>query len=55
LSAVNDLTLSGKSNVILFDLSAAKQTHFEKGKLQFATGLRLHVLKAGQEFLFGGK
>ena len=55
LSEVNDLPLSGKSNVILIDLSAAKQTHSEKGKLQSATGLRLHVLKAGQEFLFGGK
>jgi len=33
LSEVNDLPLSGKSNVILIDLSAAKQTHFEKGKL----------------------
>ena len=55
LSAVNDFLLSGENNVILIDLSAAKQTHSEKGKLQSAIGQLLYVLKAGQEFLFGGK
>jgi len=45
----------GENSVIVIDPSAAKQTHPAKGKLQSVTGLRLHVLKAGHEYLFGGK
>ena len=48
-------TVMGENSVIVIDPSAAKQTHPAKGKLQSATGLRLHVLKAGHEYLFGGK
>jgi len=48
-------TVMGENSVIVIDPRAAKLAKPEKGKLQSATGLRLHVLKAGQEFLFGGK
>jgi len=48
-------TVMGENSVIVIDPSVAKLAKPEKGKLQSATGLRLHVLKAGQEFLFGGK
>ena len=48
-------TVMGENSVIVIDPSEAKQAHPAKGKIQSATGLRLHVLKAGHEFLFGGK
>ena len=48
-------TVMGENSVIVIDSRAAKLAKPEKGKLQSAIGLRLHVLKAGQEFLFGGK
>ena len=48
-------TVMGENSVIVIDPRAAKLAKPEKGKLQSATGLRLHVLNAGQEFLFGGK
>gem|GEM_PF-3687598 len=51
----NYFTVMGKNSVIVIDPRAAKLAKPEKGKLQSATGLRLHVLKAGQGFLFGGK
>ena len=48
-------TVMGENSVIVIDPSAVKQAHPAKGKLQSAIGLRLHVLKAGHEYLFGGK
>jgi cyanophycinase len=51
----NHFTVMGKNSVIVIDPRAAKLDKPEKGNLLSATGLRLHVLKAGQEFLFGGK
>ena len=48
-------TVMGENSVIVIDPSEAKQAHPAKGKIQSATGLRLHVLKAGHEYLFGGK
>ena len=48
-------TVMGENSIIVIDSRAAKLAKPEKGKLQSATGLRLHVLKVGQEFLFGGK
>jgi hypothetical protein len=40
----------GKNSVIVIDPRAAKLTRLAKGKLQSATGLKLHVLKAGDGF-----
>ena len=48
-------TVMGENSVIVIDPRAIKLAKPEKGKLHSAAGLRLHVLKAGQEFLFGGK
>jgi len=48
-------TVMGENSVIVIDPRAAKLAKPKKGKLQSATRLRLLVLKAGQEFLFGGK
>ena len=48
-------TVMGENSVIVIDPRAAKLTQPLKGKLQSATGVRLHVLKAGHEFWFGGK
>ena len=46
----NHVTVMGKNSVIVIDPRAAKLTRLAKGKLQSATGLKLHVLKAGDGF-----
>jgi cyanophycinase len=46
----NHFTVMGKNSVIVIDPRAAKLARPAKGKLQSATGLKLHVLKAGDGF-----
>ena len=48
-------TVMGENSVIVIDPRAAKLAKSAKDKLQSAASLKMHVLKAGQEFLFGGK
>ena len=51
-------TVMGENSVIVIDpplVVLAKLARPAKGKLQSATGLKLHVLKAGQEFRFEAK
>ena len=46
-------TVMGENSVIVIDPRAAKLAKPAKGKLQSANSLKMHVLKAGQAFLFG--
>jgi cyanophycinase len=46
----NHFTVMGKNSVIVIDPRAAKLARPAKVKLQSATGLKLHVLKAGDGF-----
>ena len=43
----------GQNSVIVIDPRTAKLSSPAMGKLQSASGLKMHVLKAGQEFHFG--
>ena len=45
-------TVIGDNSVVVIDSRADNLPKSEKGKLQSATGLKLHVLKARQEFQF---
>ena len=46
-------TVMGENSVIVIDPRAAKLAKPAKDKLQSATSLKMHVLKAGQAFSFG--
>jgi len=46
-------TVMGENSVIVIDPRAAKLAKPAKDKLQAATSLKMHVLKAGQAFSFG--
>ena len=48
-------SVMGQNSVVVIDARTAKLAPPVKEKLQSAAGLKLHVLKAEQEFVFGGK
>jgi cyanophycinase len=51
----NHFTVIGKNSVVVIDSRTAKRVRSGNGKLQSAAGVKLHVLKAGQEFCFEDK
>ena len=51
----NHFTVMGKNSVVVINSRTAKRVRSGNGKLQSAAGVKLHVLKAGQEFRFEDK
>jgi len=51
----NHFSVMGENSVVVIDSRTAKRVRSGKGKLQSAAGVKLHVLKAGQEFRFEAK
>jgi cyanophycinase len=51
----NHFIVMGKNSVIVIGSRTAKRVRSGNGKLQSAAGVKLHVLKAGQEFCFEDK